>query len=163
MGLMKTAAVKGIIPPGNKVSELRSNLMRLMSTMAIVLDERFGNEGLEAVAEIFKRLGEEDAKALKEMLGLGTTLNDSADAWTVIGHVMGAKMKTRWISETRVETDHPVCPQYDAFMEGGKLYCESVCYPYVKAVGEGIGIGVKMEIVRAADKDGTCIKTLFTE
>jgi len=49
MGIMKTAAVKGIIPASNKVGELRSNLVRLMTEMPIVLEERFGAAGLEAV------------------------------------------------------------------------------------------------------------------
>ncbi len=159
MGIMKTAAVKGIIPAGNKVGELRSNLMRLMTEMPIVLEERFGSEGLEAVAEIFRRLGEEDAKAMKDRLGFGDTLQDSHDAWLVIGHIMGSKMKADWISDKRVEFHHLYCPQYEAFKERGKLYCDSVCLPYVSAVG-AIGEGVVTDVVKAADDDGPCIKGL---
>ena len=80
MGVMKTAAVKGIIPAGNKVSELRLNLMRLMTEMSIVLEERFGSEGLDAVSEIFRRLGEDDARTMKDRLGFGDTLKDAHDA-----------------------------------------------------------------------------------
>lgn len=163
MGLMKTAAVKGIIPAGNKVSELRGNILSLITTMSTVLDERFGEEGLNAVAEIFKRLGEADAKAMTERLGLGSTLKDAVDAWTIIGHIFGAKMEPKWISENKVETYHPFCPQYNSFKEKGKLYCEVACLPYVRAIGENIGSGVKMEIVRPANMDDTCVKALVLE
>ena len=156
---MKTAAVKGIIPAGNKVSELRSNLIRLMTEMSIVLDERFGPEGLEAISEIFRRLGEDDAKAMKNRLGFGDTLKDAHDAWMVIGHVMGSKMKAEWVSENRVEFHHLFCPQYNAFKGRGKLYCDSVCLPYVSAVG-AMGKGVVTDVVKAADEAGPCIKGL---
>jgi hypothetical protein len=159
MGVMKTAAVKGIIPPGNKVSELRSNLMRLMTEMSVVLDERFGEAGLEAISEIFKRLGEEDAQNMKTRLGFGDTLKDAHDAWMVVGHIMGSKMKAEWISDNRVEFHHLYCPQYDAFKERGKLYCDAVCLPYVSAVGR-IGTGVETDVVRPADEDGPCVKGL---
>jgi hypothetical protein len=160
MGLMKSAAVKGIIPAGNKVSELRSNLIRLMTEMAIVFEERFGEEGLEAVSEVFRRLGEEDAKAMKERLGLGSTVKDALEAWLVIGHVMGSKMEHRWIDEAHVETDHPFCPQWEAFREKGSLYCEAVCYPYVRAVAEGIAPGVQMEVPKPATTEGACTKAI---
>lgn len=163
MGLMKTAAVKGIIPAGNKVSELRGNILSLITTMSTVLDERFGEEGLNAVAEIFKRLGEADAKAMKERLGLGATLKDAVDAWTIIGHIFGAKMEPKWVSDTKVETYHPFCPQYNSFKETGKLYCEAACLPYVRAIGENIGSGVKMEVIRPANMDDTCVKALVIE
>ena len=159
MGVMKTAAVKGIIPAGNKVSELRSNLMRLMTEMSVVLEERFGTEGLEAISEIFRRLGEEDAKAMQERLGFGNTLKDAHDAWMVIGHIMGSKMRAEWISENRVEFHHLYCPQYDAFKERGKLYCDSVCLPYVSAVGR-IGDDVETDVVKPADENGPCAKGL---
>ena len=159
MGVMKTAAVRGIIPAGNKVGELRSNLMRLMTEMPIVLEEQFGAAGLEAVSEIFRRLGEDDAKAMKDRLGLGDELKDAHDAWVVIGHVMGSKMKADWVSDNRVEFHHLYCPQYDAFKERGKLYCDSVCLPYVSAVG-AIGKGVETDVVKAADDSGPCIKGL---
>ncbi|MHA1577136.1 MAG: hypothetical protein ACTSU3_07230 [Candidatus Thorarchaeota archaeon] len=161
MGVMKAAAVKGIIPPGNKVSELRSNLIRLMTEMPIVLEERFGAAGLEAVSEIFKRLGAEDAKAMKDRLGFGDTLKDSHDAWIVIGHIMGAKMKADWISESRVEFHHHYCPQYESFKERGKLYCDSVCLPYVSAIG-AIGEGVETDVVKPADENSPCVKGLST-
>ncbi len=159
MGIMKTAAVKGIIPSGNKVGELRTNLARLTTEMPIVLEERFGSAGLEAVSEIFKRLGTEDAKLMKDRLGFGDTLKDSHDAWVVIGHIMGAKMKADWISEKRVEFHHLYCPQYEAFKERGKLYCDSVCLPYVSAIGT-IGTGVKTDVVKPADENGPCVKGL---
>ncbi len=157
---MRNAAVKGLIPPGNKVAELRMNLNRLMAEMASVLEERFGEKGLDAIAEIFRRLGEQDAAALKSRLNLGSSLKDAVDAWLVVGNVMGAKMVPRWVSDKRVETDHPFCPQYEAFKKRGKLYCEAVCLPYVSAVAEGVAPEVKMEVVRAATKDATCIKAL---
>ncbi|TFF91205.1 hypothetical protein EU545_05090 [Candidatus Thorarchaeota archaeon] len=160
MGIMKAAAVRGLIPAGNKVNELRDNLTRLMAEMGVVLEERFGQEGLDAISEIFRRLGEEDAKNMRERLGLGDTLSDAVDAWKVVGHVMGAKMEAQEISPDRVETTHPFCPQYEAFKDVGKLYCESVCLPYVRAIGEGIGKGVRMEVVRPADEESTCIKAL---
>ena len=162
MGVMKTAAVKGIIPAGNKVGELRSNLMRLMTEMPIVLEEQFGAAGLEAVSEIFRRLGEEDATAMKERLGFGDTLQDAHDAWMVIGHIMGSKMKAERISEDRIEFHHLYCPQYDAFKTRGKLYCDSVCLPYVSAVGK-IGKGVETDVVKAADDEGPCIKGLSVQ
>ncbi|MHA1614373.1 MAG: hypothetical protein ACTSYJ_05970 [Candidatus Thorarchaeota archaeon] len=161
MGIMKTAAVKGIIPASNKVGELRSNLVRLMTEMPIVLEERFGAAGLEAVSEIFKRLGEEDAKAMKDRLGFGDTLKDSHDAWAVIGHIMGAKMEADWVSDDRVEFHHTYCPQYESFQERGKLYCDSVCLPYVSAIG-AIGKGVKTDVVKAADENSPCVKGLST-
>lgn len=160
MGVMKTAAVKGMIPAGNKVSELRSNLLRLITETSVLLEERFGAAGLETVGEIFRRLGEEDAKTMKERLGFGDTLKDSLDAWLVIGHIMGSKMEPKWISETRVEVSHSYCPQHEEFIKQGKLYCTHACLPYVGAIGEGIGKGVKMEIVRPADENAPCIKAL---
>jgi hypothetical protein len=160
MGIMKTAAVRGIIPAGNKVSELRGNLIRLITEMSVVLEERFGEDGLEAVGEIFRRLGEQDAVEMKERLGFGDSVRDAYDAWAVIGHVMGSKMAPHWVSGTRVEVDHTVCPQYDSFSERGKMYCEYACLPYVGAVGEGIAPGVKMDVVRQADNEGPCTKAL---
>ncbi|MBN2228859.1 MAG: hypothetical protein JW779_04625 [Candidatus Thorarchaeota archaeon] len=161
MGVMKTAAVKGIIPSGNKVSELRSNLLRLITETSIVLDERFGSDGLQAIEEIFRRLGEEDAKAMKERLGFGNSLKDALDAWMVIGHIMGSKMEPTWVSEKRVEVSHSYCPQHEEFMKRGKLYCNQACLPYVGAIGEKIGLGVKMDVVRPADEKDTCIKALY--
>jgi hypothetical protein len=160
VGIMKIAAVKGMIPAGNKVSELRSNLVRLITEMPIVLNERFGEEGLNAVAEIFRRLGEQDAIAMKERLGLGESLKDAVDAWIVIGHVMGSKMDVTWESENRAVADHPFCPQYEEFKKHGKIYCEFACWPYVGAIGEKIAPGVKMEIVQPADMNRTCTKAL---
>ncbi len=160
MGLMRTAAVKGIIPSGNKVSELRDNLMRLMTATATVMEERFGQEGLDAISEVFRRLGAEDAETMKKRLGLGSTLKDALDAWVVIGHVMGSKIETNWISNNRVETDHPFCPQHAAFLKSGKLYCESVCYPYVEAVATGIATGAKMEVPKHASNTEACTKAI---
>ncbi len=157
---MKTAAVKGIIPAGNKVSELRSNLLRLITQTSIVLDEKFGPAGLEAVSEIFHILGEEDAKSMKERLGFGDTLKDALDAWLVIGHIMGSKMEPTWISESRVEVSHSYCPQHEEFLKHGNLYCTEACLPYVRAIAENIGKGVKMDVVRAGDENAPCIKAL---
>jgi len=139
LGVMKTAAVKGIIPAGNKVSELRSNLLRLITETPLVLEERFGGDGLAAVSEIFRRLGEQDAKAMKERLGFGNTLQDSVDAWKVIGHIMGSKMEVNMVDKNRVVANHSFCPQYELFKELGKLhYCEFACWPYVDSVAEGM-------------------------
>ena len=160
MGLMKTAAVKGFIPAVFKVGELRSNLLRLISEMPIVLEERFGDAGLEAVAEIFRRLGEQDAVIMRERLGLGDTLKDAMDAWIIISHIMGSKMDVTWDGDHRAVADHPFCPQYEKYKEHGTLYCESACWPYVRAVGESIAPGVKMEMVRPADMNRACTKAL---
>lgn len=161
MGIMKTAAVKGIIPPGNKVGELRSNIVRLITETSTVLEDRFGADGLEAVEEIFGRLGEQDAKTMKTRLGFGDTLKDSLDAWLVIGHILGSKMEPNWVSENRVEVSHSYCPQHKEFLKHGKLYCTHACLPYVGAIGANIGKGVKMEVVRAADENAPCVKALF--
>ncbi|TFG34383.1 hypothetical protein EU527_03490 [Candidatus Thorarchaeota archaeon] len=160
MGIMKTAAVKGMIPAGNKVGELRSNILRLINETAVVLEERFGAAGLEAVEEIFRRLGENDADLMKERLGFGDTLKDSLDAWLVIGHILGSKMEPKWVSEKRVEVRHSYCPQHEEFMKHGKLFCTQACLPYVGAIGEKIGKDVKMDVVHAADENGPCIKAL---
>ncbi len=160
MGLMRTAAVKGIIPAGNKVTELRNNLMRLMTMTAVVMEERFGQDGLDAVAEVFRRLGEEDAKALKDRLGLDSALKDALDAWIVIGNIMGTKIETNWVSENHVETDHPFCPQHASFLEIGRLYCEPVCQPYVGAVATGIAQGSRMEVPRPATLEKACKKAI---
>jgi hypothetical protein len=160
LGLMKTAAVKGIIPAGNKVREIRTNLIRLITEMPIVLENNFGPAGLDAVAEIFQRLGEQDAVSMKERLDLGNTLKDAVDAWIIIGHIMGSKMEVTWEDENRAVTDHPFCPQYEEFKKRGKLYCESACWPYVRAVGENIAPGVKMEVVKSANMDHACTKAL---
>ncbi len=161
MGLARTAAIRGIIPSGNKVRELRDNLVRLMSASAVVMDERFGEAGLEAVSEVFRRLGQEDAKSIKERLGLGNTLKDALDAWRVIGHVMGAHMETKWISDKRVETTYPFCPRHRAFVKSGKLYCEAVCYPYVEAVAVGIADSIRMEVPKPADMSSACTKAMI--
>jgi hypothetical protein len=160
LGLLKTAAVKGIIPAGNKVRELRSNLLRLVTRTATVMEERFGPAGRDAVAEIFRRLGEEDAKTMKEQLDLGDTLQDSLDAWLVIGHMFGSRMAPKWVSENHVDVSHSYCPQHEELVKNGKLYCIDACLPYVGAVGENIGKGVKMNVVRAADEHAPCIKSL---
>jgi hypothetical protein len=158
---MKTAAVKGLMPAGVKVSELRSNILRLINETSIVLDDRFGPAGLEAITEIFRRLGISDAKTMKERLGLRDTLQDALNAWLIIGHILGSKMEPNWISENRVEVSHSYCPQHEEFMKRGKLYCTQACLPYVGAIGENIGKGVKMEVVRAADKNAACVKALY--
>ena len=161
MGLMKTAAVKGIIPSGNKVKELRTNLLRLITEIPLVLEERFGQEGLEAVSDIFRRLGVEDAKLMKDRLGFGNQLQDSVDSWKVIGHIMGSKMEIKSEGEDRAVATHSFCPQYEMFKENEKLhYCEYACWPYVGKVAEGIAAGVSMEIVHKADNDNACTKAL---
>ena len=160
MGIMKTAAVKGVIPAGNKVGELRDNLFRLITEMPLILEKRFGADGLDAVSEIFRRLGEQDASSMKERLGLGDTLKDAVDAWVIIGHIMGSKMDVIWESETRAVADHPFCPQYEEFKKHGKIYCESACLSYVGTVAEKIAPGVKMELVQPADMNRTCTKAL---
>jgi hypothetical protein len=160
MGIMRTAAVKGLIPAGNKVSELRGNIIHLINEAALVLDEKLGEPGLEALSEVFRRLGHQDAKAMKERLGLGDGVKDSADAWSIIGHILGSKMEARWISEDRVEFDHLYCPQYEEFLKTNKMYCETVCLPYVEAIAEGISPDVKMEVVKTADEKSACIKAI---
>jgi hypothetical protein len=161
MGVMKTAAVKGIIPAGNKVSELRSNLLRLITELPLVLEERFGQEGLDAVLEIFRRLGEEDGIAMKERLGFGNSLQDSVDAWKVIGHIMGSKMEIEMQGDDRAVATHSFCPQYEMFKDQDKLhFCEYACWPYVSKVAEGIAPGVTMEIVQEADNERACTKAL---
>ncbi len=160
MNLTRTAAVKGLIPAGKKVTELRQNLTRLMAEMANVLDQQFGREGLSAVAKIFETLGSQDAQLLKKRLGLGNQLRDAVDAWIVIGRLMGSKMVIRWVSNEHVETDHPFCPQYEAFKARGRLYCEAVCLPYVKAVAEGIASDVQMRVIRPASESAACTKAL---
>jgi hypothetical protein len=160
MGLMRKAATSGFIPGWVKVSELQNMIVRLITEATNVLDERFGIEGLEAVSEIFRRLGREDTRALREKLSLGASVKDAMDAWRVLASIMGAKMHVRWVSETRAEADHSFCPQYESFKKHGEIYCEHACLPYVGAVGEGIGEGVKMEVVRQADDEAECTKAL---
>ncbi len=132
-----------------------------MAETARVLDERFGSAGLEAFAEVFRRLGDEDAHALTKMLGLGTTIRDAVDAWLVIGNLMGASMTVTWLSPSHAETRHPYCPQYEAFKKHGRLYCDSVCIPYVQSVAEGIAPGIRLEVTTPADMDHTCSKALI--
>lgn len=160
MGIMRTAAVKGIIPAGNKVAELRSNIVRLINETALVLEERLGEEGLDALSEIFKRLGLQDAKDMKDRLGLGNGIHDSADAWSIIGNILGSKMKAHWISEDRAEFEHLFCPQYEEFLKTNRFYCENVCLPYVEAIAEGISPDVKMEVIKPADNESACIKAI---
>jgi hypothetical protein len=160
---MKSAAVKGLIPPGNKVTELRDNIYNLMVMAPSVLDEKLGQDGLNALEEVFRRLGNADAAAIKERLGFGNTLKDSADVWKVIGHILGSKMHDEWVSDTRVEFHHEICPQYDAFLKSGKMYCSTVCLPYMESIASGIAPDVKMEVVRAADEKAPCIKALTTD
>lgn len=157
---MKSAAVKGIIPAGNKVHELRSNLFRLITEIPLVLETRFGEQGLAATAEIFQKLGQQDALIMKNRIGLGNTLKDAVDAWIIIGHIMGSKMDMTWESDTRAVSYHPYCPQYEEFKKNGKIYCETACWPYVGSIGENIAPGVKMEIVKPADMDHACTKAL---
>jgi len=163
MGIKKTAATRGLIPAGNKVTELRGNLIRVMTEVPIVIEERFGQKGLDAVSEVFRRLGQEDAEAMKARLGLHDTLKDSLNAWKVIGPIMGARMEPHWVSKDRVEAFHPYCPQHEEFVAHGKVYCDVVCLPYMKALAEGVAPSVKMEVVRAATKDATCVKALVTQ
>ncbi len=161
MGVMKTAAVRGIIPSRYKLDELRSNLLRLISETCLVLEERYEKDGLAIVSEIFQRLGEQDAIIMKDKLGLGETLQDSVDAWKVIGHIMGSKMEINYDNQNRAVADHSLCPQYELFKKIGKLhYCEFACLPYVAAVAENLVPGVKMEVVRAADNNSACTKAL---
>jgi hypothetical protein len=160
MGIMKTAAVKGIIPAGNKVKELRSNLFRLMTETAKVMDERFGEDGLAAVSEVFQRLGMQDGADMQERLGLGGNLQGALDAWVIIGHIMGSKIEVSWTDENKVETDHPFCPQHEAFKQGGKIYCESVCWPYVESVAKAIDPRIEMEVPKPATDKEACTKAL---
>ncbi|MFW9798983.1 MAG: hypothetical protein ACFFD9_00960 [Candidatus Thorarchaeota archaeon] len=160
MGLMKTAAVKGIIPAGFKARELQNNLLRLIAEIPMVMEERFGDEGLEAIAETFRRLGKRDAAIMKERLGLGDTLKDAMDAWIIIGHIMGAKMEVTRESDHRVVADHPFCPQYEESKKHGKIYCESACWPYVGTIAAEIAPGIRMDMVRPADMDRACTKAL---
>ncbi|MEM4735976.1 MAG: hypothetical protein QXS20_09705 [Candidatus Thorarchaeota archaeon] len=160
MTIARTAAVKNIIPAGSKVKELRGNLNRLLAELPILMSERFGNAGLDAVSEIFRRLGTRDAEAMKSRLGLGSGLRDALDAWLIIGNLLGSKIDVHWISDERVETEHPYCPQHEEFVKRGKIYCDSVCIPYVSAIASGIAPNVSTEVVRNADETHTCVKAL---
>ncbi len=163
MGLTKMAAVRGLIPCGNKLSEVSNNLYRLMTTMSDILEKRLGPEGLSIVSDIFRQLGTEDAAALKTRLGLGDSIDDALDAWLVVGNVMGAKMKARRESPTRIVTEHPYCPQHESFLKHGKLFCDAVCIPYVSALAEGVAPGVKTEVIIPADMEHTCTKALVVQ
>ncbi|MGY5876039.1 MAG: hypothetical protein RTU30_09855 [Candidatus Thorarchaeota archaeon] len=160
MGIMRSAAVKGIIPPGNKVTELRENIYNIMVVTPKVLEEQLGQQGLDALSEVARQLGNSTAEELKGRLGFGETLKDSADSWKVLGHVLGTKMSERWITEDRVEFDHEYCPQHEAFVKSGKLYCDTMCLPLMEALASGVAPRVKMELVRAADEKDACIKGL---
>ncbi len=162
MGIMRTVAAKGLIPAGNKVDELRGNITRLITNLCVVLEERLGQEGLEILSETFRQLGEEDASAMKVRLGLDDTLDAAADAWKIMGHILGVRMVDRRVSDGEIEFSHPFCPQYKAFREVGKIYCEHACLPYVGALATTVAPSVKMRVVRAADSDGTCVKSLIT-
>ncbi len=160
MSLMKRAAVKGIIPSGNKVSELRSSLIRLMTEIPTMLEEQFGEDGAMATAEIFRRLGSEDAQGMRERLGLGSTLRDALDGWVIIGHVMGAKMEVTWSSKTKASTGHLFCPQHRMYADRGKIYCDIVCLPYVEAFATEINPKIAMEVDKPADMNAACVKSL---
>ncbi len=161
MGLARKLAVRGMIPSPMKVAEIRDNLYRLMTELAVVLDERFGEAGRDAVAEVFRRLGTEDAGLLRERLELGDSLQDALDAWLVVGGLMGAKIRVRWVNDSRVETEHPYCPQHAAFVKRGSVYCDTVCLPYVEALAKGISHRVRMDVVVPADMSHTCTKALY--
>jgi hypothetical protein len=163
MGIKKTAAVRGWILAGMKVTELRGNIIRLMTEMPIVFEEKLGQPGVKAVSEVFRRLGEQDAKTMKARLGLRDTLKDSLNSWKIVGPIMGAKMEPHWVSKNRVEANHPYCPQHESFTARDKVYCDVVCLPYMKALAEGVAPSVKMEVVRPATKEATCIKALVTQ
>ena len=81
-------------------------------------------------------------------------------SWTVIGNILGAKKHVRWVSDTRAEADHSFCLQCERFKKHGSIYCEHARLPHVGSVAEGIGKGVKMEVVRLADNEAECIKAL---
>ncbi len=116
------------------------------------------------MAEIFRRLGSEDAVTMKKRIGFGSTFQDSVDAWKVIGHIMGSEMEVEIEGEDRAVATHSFCPQYEMFKDKNKLhYCESACWPYVGEIAEGIAPGVKMEILREADSEGACTKVLIVE
>jgi len=160
MGLTRTLAVRGLVPSRFIVGEIRNNLYRLMTEVATTLERHQGDDGLALVAEMFRNLGREDAKSIKTRLGLGETIRDALDAWLVVGRLMGAKIQPRWIGPDRVETDHPYCPQHEIFVQSGRLFCESVCLPYVEALATGVAPEVEMEVVRPATMERACTKAL---
>ncbi len=160
MGLLRSIAVHGLVPSGLVVGQLREFINELIATTAEVIGARFGEVGFEALEEVFRRLGEGVAGRLREQLSLEPSVAGAADAWRVLGSLLGAKMDVHWQSGRVAEFTHSHCPQYEAFVQHGRLYCDSTCIPFVGSVATGVAPPVRVRVSRHADSEGLCIKAI---
>ena len=107
--------------------------------------------------------GEEDGKKLKEELNLGNDLKDAVDAWLIMGNIFKVKMIARKLNEKEVEFYHPHCPMWNFFKSKGKIYCETLCLPYVESFAKAVSSNIEMAIVQPPTEENTCIKKLVVK
>ena len=163
MSVKRFFAKHGLITNGMRVNLIGEKFYTLMVGVADLLKENFGEKGEQLLIDLLKKFGEEDGKRLKEELNLGSDLNAAADAWIIMGNIFKVKMFTRKTSDNEIVFYHPNCPMWNFFKSKGKIYCETLCLPYVESVVKSIAPTVEMEIVDPPTIERTCVKKLVVK
>lgn len=156
-------AKHGFITNGMRFNVVSESLYTFMVGVADLLKENFGERGEQLLVKLMEKLGEEDGKKLKEELNLGDSLKDAADAWIIAGNIFKVKMIARELNDKEIEFHHPYCPMWNFFKSKGKIYCKTLCLPYVESVAKAVSPNIEMEIVQPPSEKNTCIKKLVVK
>lgn len=160
MNIKRFLAKHGFITNGTRFNVVSESLYTLMVSVTDLLKENLGEKGEQLLSDLMRKLGEEDGKKLKEELNLGEGLKDAADAWIIAGKIFKVKMTTREPNDKEIEFHHLYCPMWSFFKSKGKIYCKTLCLPYVESVAKAVSPNIEMEIVQLPSEQNTCVKKL---
>jgi len=156
-------AKHGLITNGVRFNIVSESFYKLMVGVADLLTERLGDEGEHLLVNLMEKFGAEDGKKLKEELNLGDSLEDAADAWLIMGNVFKVKMIAKKLNKNEIEFHHPYCPMWNFFKSKGKIYCKTLCLPYVESFAKAVSPNIEMVIVQPPTEENTCIKKLVVK
>ncbi|MHA1606674.1 MAG: hypothetical protein ACTSWP_03900 [Candidatus Freyarchaeota archaeon] len=159
MKVAKMLALFNLLPGGVKLKLVQESLMNAIADLTNEVIDRFGEEGRKALVAVFERQGKEQARVLRERLGVGDGLKDVAEAWRIAGNLTGMKMRCEAEGENTYRFIHIYCPLYEAF-KGKDNPCSTICFPMVKAMALEVSPNVDVKLVKPPTPDSTCVKTV---
>ena len=163
MNLTRWAAVHGLIPPGMKTKALRDQYLSLLCTTYEILEQETSKEQADLIlSKIGFRMGLEAAEILQEEVGLPNSLQGAIDAWTIGGHALGVKIRSKK-HEAGEDFEHLTCPLHAFFTSRELDLCHAFCLPQVESTAQAVYPDVLMRVTRHPDLEQRCIKGLYVE
>ena len=163
MNIKRFFASRGLITNGARFSIVSESFYKLMVGVADLLKKNFGEKGERLLANLMAKFGTEDGEKMKEELNLGNSLRDAADAWLIMGNIFKVKMVAKKLNENEIEFHHPNCPMWNFFKSKGKIYCKTLCLPYVESLAKAVSPNIEMVVVQPPTEENTCIKKLVVK